>query len=118
MATGTPANGYLRSCFLGVAWTRCRSPRTIGSIPVAKALVHYRESIAKYPNIKLAGEGPGQPDTDPDTTPGTLATPQGQVMLSLEPLRCIARALSVVVIASATALVSPNARADQRGVPF
>jgi hypothetical protein len=39
-------------------------------------------------------------------------------MLPVEPFRWAARALSVVVIASATALASPNAHADQGGVPF
>ena len=39
-------------------------------------------------------------------------------MRSLEPFRCTARALFAVVIASATALVPLNARADQGGVPF
>jgi hypothetical protein len=47
------------------------------TIPVAKVLIQYKDSIAKYPNIKPGGEGPSQPDTDPDTTPSTLATPQG-----------------------------------------
>jgi hypothetical protein len=40
------------------------------------------------------------------------------VVLFLEPFPRTARALSVAVIASATALASPNTRADQGGVPF
>lgn len=47
------------------------------TIPVAKALIQYKDSIAKYPNIGPGGEGPSQPDTDPDTTPSTIAVPQG-----------------------------------------
>jgi hypothetical protein len=39
-------------------------------------------------------------------------------MPSAEPCRWAARVLGTAVIASATALVSPNARADQGGVPF
>ena len=47
------------------------------TIPVAKALIQYKDSIAKFPNIKPGGDGPSQPDTDPDTTPSTLAASQG-----------------------------------------
>jgi len=47
------------------------------TIPVAKALTQDEDSIAKYPNFKPDGEGPSQPDTDSDTTPSTIAVPQG-----------------------------------------
>ena len=47
------------------------------TVPMAKVLMDYKRSIEVFPNLMPGAEGPAQRDTEPDSTPSTIAAPHG-----------------------------------------